>query len=73
MIDTQYSIDLGMIGPSGHLHGLDHLCLFLQDVPNAQRQAHAARRYTGCWDIDIQPMAAPEVVLQEISMGFAGV
>ena len=69
MIHTYIYIPLISGWPSGHLHGLDHLCLFLQDVPNAQRPGEAQmRRYTGCWDIDIQPVAAPEIVPQE--MGF---
>eukprot|EP00435_Cladocopium_sp_Y103_P008876 s669_g2.t1 len=68
--DVEATLDTLVYTPPrnmSHLHGLDHLCLFLQDVPNAQRPGEAQmRRYTGCWDIDIQPVAVPEIVVQEL-------
>ena len=46
-------------GDPGHHHGLDHLCLFLREGTGAVLPS-PVRRYTGCWDVDIQPTPVPE-------------
>lgn len=47
-----------------HHHGLDHLCLFLREGTGAVLPS-PVRRYTGCWDVDIQPTPVPESSVME--------
>ena len=51
-------------GDPGHHHGLDHLCLFLREGTGAVLPS-PVRRYTGCWDVDIQPTPVPESSVTE--------
>ena len=44
-------------------HAVDHLCIFLVDSPGSKRIG-STRRFTGCWDVLIQPVNDPPTLTQ---------